>query len=167
MTQATDTPTDDRPGNGKDIPGVIAPPPLIFLAAIVVGVVLDLIWPVALLPGTSQYWAGGLVIAASLAIVIPAFLGFRGAGEHPDPSRPTASLVLAGVYRFTRNPMYVSMTVLSIGLATVLDNVWILPALVPALIITDYWVIRREERYLEAKFGEEYLRFKSSVRRWI
>jgi protein-S-isoprenylcysteine O-methyltransferase Ste14 len=152
---------------GKDIPGVIAPPPLIYLAALILGVILDLIWPVALLAGTAQYWVGGVVIAASFALVIPAFRGFRGAGEHPDPWRPTSSLVLTGPYRVTRNPMYLAMTVLSIGLAIVLDNVWILLALVPALIVTNYGVIRREERYLEAKFGEDYIRFKSSVRRWI
>jgi protein-S-isoprenylcysteine O-methyltransferase Ste14 len=59
------------------------------------------------------------------------------------------------------------MTVLAIGLAIVLDNALIPPALVPAVIVVNYFVIRREERYLENKFGEEYLRFKSSVRRWL
>ena len=118
---------EEASANGKDIPGVIAPPPFIYLAAVIAGVILDLIWPVELLAGTAQYWVGGAVIAASLAIVIPAFRNFRGAGEHPDPTRPTVSLVLVGPYRFTRNPMYVSMTVLSIGLAIVLDNVWIIP----------------------------------------
>jgi protein-S-isoprenylcysteine O-methyltransferase Ste14 len=59
------------------------------------------------------------------------------------------------------------MTVFAIGLAIVLDNAWILPALVTALIVVNYFVIRREERYLENKVGEEYLRFKFSVRRWL
>lgn len=158
MTQATDS-----SASAKDLPGIIAPPPLIFLAAVILGVVLDLIWPVVLLPDTAQYWAGGVVIAASFALVIPAFRSFRAVGEHPDPSRPTGSRP----YRYTRNPMYLYMTVFAIGLAIVLDNAWILPALVTALIVVNYFVIRREERYLENKVGEEYLRFKFSVRRWL
>jgi protein-S-isoprenylcysteine O-methyltransferase Ste14 len=162
VTQATGS-----SASAKNIPGVIAPPPLIFLAAVILSVVLNLIWPVALLPDTAQYWVGGVVIAASFALVIPAFRNFRAVGEHPDPSRQTGWVVLTGPYRYTRNPMYLYMTVFAIGLAIVLDNAWFLPALVPALIVVNYFVIRREERYLENKVGEEYLRFKFSVRRWL
>jgi protein-S-isoprenylcysteine O-methyltransferase Ste14 len=101
VTQATGS-----SASAKNIPGVIAPPPLIFFAAVILGVVLDLIWPVAFLPATAQYWVGGVVIGAGFALVIPAFRNFRAVGEHPDPSRPTGSLVLTGPYRYTHNPMY-------------------------------------------------------------
>lgn len=152
-----------------DNPGVIAPPPLIFASALILGIAID------------RFVAGGAshapaafryAIASSLgfaaAIVLVGALGlFRLAGTRPEPWKPTTAIVTGGVYRITRNPMYAGMA-LAYASVTVLVGGLVTLALLPAaLAAVHYGVILREERYLEAKFGAEYLRYKSRVRRWI
>jgi protein-S-isoprenylcysteine O-methyltransferase Ste14 len=81
--------------------------------------------------------------------------------------KPTTSIVSTGPYRFTRNPIYLSMTLLAVGIAVLANTIWILVMLAPVLFVMQFLVIAREESYLTRKFGEEYLRYKSKVRRWI
>jgi len=76
-------------------------------------------------------------------------------------------LITNGHYRFSRNPAYVSLTLLYLGVGILFDNVWILILVIPVFLVMDLWVVRGEERHLSAKFGEEYLRYKASVRRWL
>jgi len=105
------------------------------------------------------------IIAPLLAI--PAIWRMKAAGTNVHPSEPTTTIVRGGPYRFTRNPMYLALTLLQIGVAFVLnDAITFLFAAALALTL-HFGVILREERYLEAKFGEEYLALKRSVRRWI
>lgn len=91
----------------------------------------------------------------------------RRAGTNVDPYHPTTAIVEAGPYRYTRNPLYVGMALIYSGIsarANALPAALLLPAV---LHLVDRGVIRREERYLEGKFGDEYLRYKGRVRRWI
>ena len=81
--------------------------------------------------------------------------------------RPTTSLVFTGPYRWTRNPMYLAMLLLYIGIALLFDIVWALVLTPLVMLLVVRLVIRREERYLEGKFGEEYRQYKGRVRRWI
>ena len=83
------------------------------------------------------------------------------------PMKPTTALVTSGPYRVTRNPMYVGMAFLYAGLALSLGVIWALALLPAVLLMVDRLVIAREERYLEAKFGEEYRDYKRRVRRWL
>ncbi len=81
---------------------------------------------------------------------------------------PTGTrIITTGPYRFSRNPSYVSLTMLYLGIAIAADSVWVLAGLIPTLVVMHYGVILREEEYLEAKFGQEYLRYKRSVPRWL
>jgi protein-S-isoprenylcysteine O-methyltransferase Ste14 len=150
-----------------DNPGVIAPPPLIYLAALALGFVLDYLFPVSLLARTTQLVAGGVLMVAGLALAIAAVRLFSRAGTGVPTHRPVTALVTGGIYRFSRNPIYVGMTVLSAGIAVAADNPWLLALLVPTLAVMNYGVIAREERFLEAKFGDDYRRYKASVRRWL
>ncbi len=81
--------------------------------------------------------------------------------------QPSTAIITTGPFRYSRNPAYVALTLLCVGLGVLLDNPWILVLLLPAVLLVHFGVVRREERYLERRFGEEYRRYKASVRRWL
>jgi protein-S-isoprenylcysteine O-methyltransferase Ste14 len=154
-------------GTAEDSPGVIAPPPVIYLAGLALAFALDWVWPVALLPDAVQLAVGIPLIVLGLSVVVRAFLRFRRAGTHIEPYKPTTAIVTDGLYGYSRNPIYVAMAVISVGIGIAADNIWVLPMLVPTLAVMRTGVIAREERYLEGKFGDGYRRYKTAVRRWI
>ena len=155
------------PPSTKDAPNVIAIPPLIYLAFVAVGLLLDYLFPVPVLPNSIQYAVGfGIIIAAGLVMPF-VLLEFRKAKTQFDPGKPTTAIITTGPYRFSRNPSYVSLTMLYLGIAIAADSVWVLAGLIPVFLVMHYGVILREEEYLEAKFDEEYLRYKNTVRRWL
>ena len=82
-------------------------------------------------------------------------------------NRPTAAIVKVGPYRFSRNPIYLAFSLFQTGIALAVNDAWILVTLLPAISVMSFVVIPREERYLEACFGDEYERYKASVRRWL
>ena len=146
-------------------------PPAIPLIAIFLGVLLEWIYPLSgYFPIESP---ARVVIGASLALISVLLLGlwsvvlFRSGGQSENPWKPTTHIEERGPYRFTRNPMYLQMALVCTGVGIALANWWVL-ALVPAVMWALYTlVIRHEERYLEAKFGESYLSYKRRVRRWF
>ncbi len=155
-------------GNGgKDTAGVIAPPPVIYLAFLLIGLGADRLWPVAVLHQGPRYAAGAAVIALSLALVISAFGQFRRHKTSFKPHEPSTALITGGPYRYSRNPMYLALSLLYAGLSIAVDGPWTLALLVPLLIVMHYGVIIREERYLERKFADDYRRYKSTTRRWL
>ena len=150
----------------KDTPGAI-PPPLFYGCALLIGLGLDWLWPYPVLPDLAQYWVGGVVIALSgvlLAVVLREF--FRAKTSFSTRSSSSA-LITSGPFRYSRNPAYVSLSMLYFGFGIVNDSVWILGLGVVAVLITHYAVILCEEAYLERKFGDEYRTYVAEVRRWI
>lgn len=149
--------------------GVIAPPPLIYLAGLGVGLLADRLldlppmeWPIAMRGGVS------LVFGLGGAALIAAALGrFGQAGTPAEPWKPTTALSTEGVYRLTRNPMYLGMAFLLAGLAVGFGSHGVLVAMPLVLLVIDRFVIAREERYLTELFGESYLAYRSRVRRWL
>jgi protein-S-isoprenylcysteine O-methyltransferase Ste14 len=154
-------------GTAKDSPGVIAPPPVIYLAGLALAFALDWVWPIALLPVAVQVAVGIPLIVLGLSVVVLAFMRFRRAGTHIEPYKPTTAIVTDGPYGVSRNPIYVAMVAISVGIGILADNLWVLPMLMPTLMVMRFGVIAREERYLETKFGADYRRYKAAVRRWI
>ncbi len=152
---------------GKDTAGVIAPPPVIYLAFLMIGFGADALWPVAVLPQGPRYAAGAAVIALSLALAFSAFGQFRRHKTSFKPHEPSTALITEGPYRFSRNPMYLALSLLYAGIGIAADGPWTLALLVPLLVVLHYGVILREERYLERKFADAYRRYRSSVRRWL
>ena len=153
--------------NQRDVPGVIAPPPLILLGFILAGLGLDLIQPAPFLPQTLQYALGAVLIALGLALAGSAIVCFLRAGTNVPTRLPATALVRAGPYRFTRNPIYVAMIALLLGVGIMVDSAWVLAMAVPFALVIRYGVIAREERYLETKFGEPYRAYRAEIRRWI
>jgi protein-S-isoprenylcysteine O-methyltransferase Ste14 len=154
----------------RDIAGVIAPPPLIALAVVLVGLALDWLLPAyllrALLPLTERLLIGVPLMAAGAALAIAGKRSFDTIGTDPNPWHPTRALSTIGVYSCLRNPMYVGLALLVAGLAIALASDWTLVMLVPAALFIHFGVVKREERYLEAKFGENYRRYKARVPRY-
>lgn len=151
----------------SDNPGLIAPPPLIYAGALATGLLANRLHPIPFLPRSLRKAAGPSLILGGLAIGLLGFREMRRAGTSPDPSKPTSAIVSDGPYRFTRNPLYVGMTLIYSGI-TALANALPAALLLPSVLyLMRRGVIEREERYLERKFGEEYTRYKEQVRRWI
>ena len=153
--------------NSKDMPGVIAPPPFIYLGFVVVGFLIGFFLPFPVLPSILRYLVGGVLIAGGLIPFSLAIWMLRKAGTNIPTRKPTTTIVSSGPYRFTRNPIYLGMSIIYTGIAVAADSIWVLALLVPGLVIMNIGVIAREERYLERKFGEEYRQYRSSVRRWL
>lgn len=153
----------------KDAPGVIAPPPLIYAGVFGCGLVLDhQIEATLALPGGSARAIISMALAlAGITLGASAVLQFRKVGTNVLPERPALALSAQGPYRFTRNPMYLGLALLYLAGALALSRPVTLLLLPPALAMIHFGVIRREERYLERKFGARYLDYKRRIRRWI
>jgi protein-S-isoprenylcysteine O-methyltransferase Ste14 len=120
------------------------------------------------LPTPERYWIGGLIaVAAVLVLVVLPFRQFQQSGQDPKPWTPTPEIVVAGAFKFTRNPMYLGMIVFCLGFAIILSDVWILILTPVCGWLIYHLAIRHEEDYLEEKFGESYRAYKATVRRWI
>lgn len=104
---------------------------------------------------------------SGLSIAVPALGTFRKHHVSPNPTKRVPALIVDGPYRFTRNPLYLSLALIYAGLALVLASLWSLALLVPVLVVIDNHAITKEERYLERRFGNEYLHYRERVRRWI
>lgn len=150
-----------------DRSGVPIPPPLIYVAGFLTGVALELAFPIGALPLGLALLAGLIGGGLWLALDGRAMMLFRGAGTSIPAMRPATTLVTSGPYRHTRNPMYLGMAFLYTGLALSLGVIWALAILPAVLLAVDRLVIAREERHLEAKFGDEYRQYKGRARRWL
>ena len=151
----------------KDTPGIVAPPPLIYGETFLIGYLLHLTHPIEFFSAQLASMIGWPLIILSGLLVILGIWAIKRAGTYVDPYKPTTALVVDGPFRFTRNPLYLSLTLLYSGIAFLLNLLWTVLLLPLALVIMHFGVIVREERYLEKKFGREFLRYKARVRRWI
>ncbi len=149
-------------------PNVRFPPPLMFLGFGLLGLLVDRIFGLPpITAGSTVQGFGGAMIAASLALVIISLGLFKASGENPEPWTPSATIIARGPYRHTRNPMYLAMLMAQVGAALWYASPGILLFVPIALIAVDRFVIRKEEQYLEKKFGTAYLDYCRRVRRWL
>jgi protein-S-isoprenylcysteine O-methyltransferase Ste14 len=155
------------PADAKDTAAVIAPPPLIYLAGLVVGLILGAAVPAPFVPRGVASVIGVVLIATALWLALWGTRTMRRAGTSVRPDVPTTALVTTGPFGFSRNPLYVSLALLYAGLAIAARSLWALLLLIVVLVVTHRGVIGREERYLERKFGDDYLQYKARVRRWL
>jgi protein-S-isoprenylcysteine O-methyltransferase Ste14 len=155
----------------KDAAAVRIFPPGVPLATVLAGLILAYIWPLGsdwLLGAPLRYGVGGAIVLAAIY-----FLGFRAvlimrrSGQSENPYRKTTEIIETGPYRLMRNPMYLQMVLVCIGLAVLLGNLWILILTPVCALVLHFLVILPEEAYLERKFGDDYLAYKQRVRRWI
>ena len=154
----------DRPSGGPD---VIALPPLILGAAIELGLILNYFWPAKVLAHSLAVPLGILIVFVAVAIGLLAVREMVTASTPLDVRKRSTRIVTSGIFQQSRNPIYLGMVLLCTGIAFLVDSLWLL-GLVPLFAaILQKGVIEPEEAYLERNFGEEYLRYKARVRRWI
>lgn len=145
-------------------------PPVIYIIGAVLAAILYWIIALPFIP-QSLVWPARIIavltIVTGTGIALAAEITFKKAGTAVRPDRPTSTIVSTGVYRWTRNPMYLGMSLCMTALALGLNSIWFLVALVVAIIAVTKLAIEPEEAYLERKFGDQYTRYKAMVRRWL
>ena len=153
-----------------DRSGVRVFPPLVFLGAGGIAFVIHRFLPLHVLPlarAAPLRILGTGVIVISVSIAIWAVSTFGRIGTTPNPAGGTTALVSEGPYRFSRNPMYLGLVLLTTGVALVFDALWPLLFLPFVVLVVRANVVLPEERYLESKFGQPYRDYKARVRRWL
>ncbi len=160
-------PSLETQSNMADQASVIALPPLIYGTSLLLGIVIQLMFPISFLPGRVGVLLGVLLILFSIFIVGSAIRALGRAKTTFDVHQPTVAIVTDGAFRYSRNPMYLSLTLLYLGLTSLVNSLWMLLLVMPLMVVMQRGVVKREEQYLEGKFGDEYLRYKMRVRRWI
>ena len=151
----------------SDNAGVIAFPPALYAGTLFIGLLLNFVFPISFLPRSIALVLGVMVIICAASIVFSAVRSMNRAQTAVNPSQPTTVIVSDGIFSLSRNPIYVALTMLYVGIALLLSALWALLLLLPLLVIVQIGVVQREESYLERKFGDEYLRYKARVRRWL
>ena len=151
----------------KGIDGVL-PPPIIFVAFLLLGIALHWIAPLHISSGYQwvRYPVGAHLILIAGAIALQAYRLMRRHNTPVDFTKPTIAIITEGPFRYTRNPLYVSLLLLFMGMAIIINSLWFVPLLVCMLAMFNV-IARKEEAYLETRFGETYARYRNSVRRWI
>jgi protein-S-isoprenylcysteine O-methyltransferase Ste14 len=140
-------------------------PPVIFLAAMLLGIALNRRWPLPFVP--PPLWPlGAALVSIAVSLFLFSFREFRAAGTSVQGHKPTTTIVRTGPYRFSRNPIYLSFILLLTGLSIWSNNSWLLVTLVPPVVFIAAVVIPREERFLSRTFPE-YSSYRAAVRRWI
>jgi protein-S-isoprenylcysteine O-methyltransferase Ste14 len=147
-------------------PGMVRPP-FVYLGAIALGLLLHFAWSVRLVSHAASGPLGGIVVLVAVVLFLYAVRTFRTAGTPVPGNLPTTTIVRAGPYRYSRNPIYLSFSLLQLGIAFWVNSLWLLVTLIPAMALMSFVVIPREEQYLETRFPSDYLPYKASVRRWL
>lgn len=151
----------------KDSPGVVAPPPLVFASGLIAGATLSWFYPTVFWPQIAGYVIGSVLAASGLMMILSIYLAMRRAKTNIEPWKPTTAIIESGFYRYSRNPIYVAMAIVYLGIAAIFALVWSLLFLPVCLLFIHFFQILPEEKYLEAKFGSSYIAYRSRVRRWI
>jgi protein-S-isoprenylcysteine O-methyltransferase Ste14 len=158
------TPSEGIPNS---TPGVIAPPPLVYLVPLIGMLFMRHWYPVTIVGPHAAAPLGFAFLLMGLAAHFSAVLTLHRAKTSPKPWRPTTAIVTAGPYRFTRNPIYVGFSLIYIGVGFWANTIWPFLLLPVILLVIQFGVIAREEAYLQRIFGDEYLAYKRRVRRWL
>lgn len=144
----------------------VVPAPVIFGGVLILGVLLNWGLPLVFFPGRSAQIAGVIIVVLGFLIGGSGVIEMRRAHTSPDPREPTTALVEKGVFRYTRNPLYLSLFVFFLGVAVFFDVLWLILLFPVFFFVVERWTVKPEESYLERKFGETYLQYKKRVPRW-
>ena len=151
----------------NDNPGVKLAPPIVFLGLGLIGVGMEYVIPLPIgIDSPANYLGVGVIIVSIVSLGLM-FKLFKRYDTEIGPWKTTSKIITTGPYKYSRNPVYIFACGVPIGLGIVFNTYWALFAFIPALIIVYYTAVKKEEKYLETKFGQEYLDYKAKVRRWL
>jgi protein-S-isoprenylcysteine O-methyltransferase Ste14 len=156
--------SDDEDSRG---PGLKFPPPLLVALVIGSGYLIDLVIPLPVLTMDLVWLSGAVLIVVALLIALTALFQFLEAKTHIEPWQPTTTIIKQGVFRYSRNPIYLAFGIATVGCGLVLNSWWVLMGVLPLIWLLQQFFIKREEDYLGRKFGKDYLDYKQQVRRWL
>ena len=142
-------------------------PPGIPAAGLLVGWLLGKLWPLPLSLPTWTRWIEWPLFVVAPSLAVWAVVTFRRHKTVVDPRGKVTTIVIAGPYRFTRNPMYVALMLIYTAGALAIGNVWVAVLIAPVFFALNNGVIAPEERYLQSAFGEQYAGYQRRVRRWV
>ena len=143
---------------------------VVFGIPLLISIVLHFVLPFPLAHGTLRLVfipLGIILVVVGIGLIVLARRELAHHGQPTDPGRPTSKIVSSGVFSISRNPLYLGIVIVLIGLALAFNVLWILVLLVPAIVLCHYVLIFPEERYLSARLGEEYKAYTLSVYRWL
>ncbi len=143
------------------------PPPLIYLTGLLFGGLISWFYHFQLMPNLLARAVGILLVVLGLGVILNAKAKMSKAETDIKPWKPTTAILSDGIYAVSRNPIYLSLAIIYLGIAFAVNSLWMFPPVIFVMITVNFYVIAREERYLESKFGKEYLDYKNEVRRWI
>ena len=157
----------DNPQSSPHGPGVRIHPPLIYASSILGGIGIDRVAPLPMPFGLHGPLYSGILLALVLLLAGLCIYEFHKAGTDVRPDRPDSALITSGPYCYSRNPLYLGLTLVQVAAATWFNNAWVLAMAVVSVAVISRYAIRREEHYLESLFGESYREYKQRVRRWF
>ena len=150
-----------------DGPDVRVIPPLVYVAALLVGLAFSRLVPTRIVAPPVAHIVGAVPAAAGTALAVSAVLLFRRARTTVLPHRPSSALVTGGPFRVSRNPIYVGFALIHIGIALAAQSLWALLLLPVVLWVIRTWVILPEEAFLRRRFGDAYAAYQARVPRWL
>ena len=148
-------------------PGVKIPPPLLLLLCVLTGYGAHYFLPKYFVSENIRYPVGILLTVLGFLIPTLCLFKFKKAKTNVEPWRPANKLIIEGIYNYSRNPIYVGLLIVGLGISVLVNSLWMLLILIPFIFLLHILVIQKEEAYLESRFGDEYLDYKKKVRRWI
>ena len=150
-----------------DTAGVVIFPPILFSGTLAAALLLSYLLPASVVPVQVALWSGAALFVVAFAMLRLAAQALRNHKTSINPKGATTTLVKTGIYRYTRNPIYLSFTLIYIAVLVMAHAWWGLLLLIPLLVVVQKGIIEREEQYLSRKFGEEYQNYQRNVRRWL
>ena len=153
--------------DNQDNPGINVPPPLIYVVPLILGLLLDRRAPLPFLPRSAAPGLGWPLIGGAVVLNTWFLRTIRDTEVPIRTDKPVPRLTTEGPFRYSRNPSYLALALLYAGIAVLRNSLWAILLLPVVVGVMQREVIGREERYLERTFGEEYLAYKTSVRRWL
>lgn len=145
---------------------IFAPGPVLALGAFAIGFVLHLLSPLSVIPTPWNLIGGGVLVIVGSVVLLSGILKMRQIGKSPSHEDEPTELITDGPFQYTRNPLYLALIVIYLGLTAILNSPW---PLIPLVILVWYFdrMAKREEEYLEAEFGDEFIEYTENVRRWL
>lgn len=156
--------TFDKDKNGASVK---FPPPIVFILSILMAYGIQYLIAIEIRNIPLLLYIGSIFVALGLAILLIATVSFKRAQTNIKPWKPTSQIISSGIFAYSRNPIYLSFCVITIGIGLIDNNLWVTLSFIPSIIVIYFIAIKKEELYLENKFGQEYLAYKEKVRRWF
>ena len=151
----------------NDAAGVKFPPPLIFIIIIVLAYGIHRIYPIPICACITGKYIGSALIFSALALIFYISRIFKKHQTNIEPWKSTNAIISSGIYAYSRNPVYLAFCIATVGIGLYIDSLWVVTSFIPSLFLVYLLAVRKEENYLEMKFGEEYKTYRQRVRRWI